>query len=131
MYLLDTNILIYAYRNLGRCRERLDAQDPANVRICPINITEIEYGIAKSSRPDGLRHFLSAIQARYTTLPFDAASASQAGQVRASLERIGQPIGAYDLLIAGIALRHNVTVVTRNTREFERVPDLRIKNWHD
>ena len=131
MYLLDTNILIYAYRNLGGCRERLDAQDPANISICPINITEIEYGISKSSRPDGLRQFLAAIQTRYAMQPLNAEAAYQAGRVRASLERQGQPIGAYDLLIVGMALAHNLTVVTCNTREFERVPGLRVENWYD
>lgn len=131
MYLLDTNILIYVYRNLGRCRERLDALDPLNVGICPINITEIEYGIAKSSRPDGLRQFLTTVQSRYALLPLSAEAAHQAGQVRANLERQGQPIGAYDLLIAGIALANKLTVVTRNVREFERVAGLQVENWHD
>ncbi|MEO6322373.1 MAG: type II toxin-antitoxin system VapC family toxin [Polaromonas sp.] len=131
MYLLDTNILIYAYRHLGGCRERLDAQSASDLSICAINIAEIEYGIAKSSRPEGLRLFLSNIQARYALQPLSVEAACQAGQLRAVLERQGQPIGAYDLLIAGVALANNLTVVTRNVREFARVPNLKVESWYD
>ena len=131
MYLLDTNILIYAYRDLGGCRQRLEAHDPADLHICAINISEIEYGIAKSSRPEGLRLFLSSVQSRYAFQPMSAQAARQAGQLRAALERQGQPIGPYELLIAGIALANNFTVITRNTREFERVPGLKVENWYD
>lgn len=131
MYLLDTNILIYAYRRLGGCRERLEAQSVSDLSICAINIAEIEYGIAKSSRPEGLRLFLSNIQARYTLQPMSVEAACQAGQLRAVLERQGQPIGAYDLLIAGVALANKLTVVTRNVREFARVPNLKVENWYD
>ena len=131
MYLLDTNILIYAYRDLGQCRKKLNAQNDANVHICSINSADIEYGIAKSSRPEGLQQFLQLIQTRYLLQPMNVEAAQCAGQVRAKLERIGQPIGSYDLLIAGIALAHNLTVVTRNTREFERVTGLQVENWYD
>jgi tRNA(fMet)-specific endonuclease VapC len=131
MYLLDTNILIYAYRDLGQCRQKLKAQDDAHVHICAVNVAEIEYGIAKSSRPAGLQQFLNLIQMRYLLQPMNVEAARLAGQVRAKLERVGQPIGSYDLLIAGIALAHNLTVVTSNTREFERVPGLRVENWYD
>ena len=131
MYLLDTNILIYAYRHLGGCRERLETQSASDLSICAINIAEIEYGIAKSSRPEGLRLFLSNIQARYALQPMSVEAACQAGQLRAVLERQGQPIGAYDLLIAGVALANNLTVVTRNVREFARVPNLKVENWYD
>jgi len=131
MYLLDTNILIYAYRHLGGCRERLEAQAASDLRICAINLAEIEYGIAKSSRPEGLRLFLTNIQARYAMQPMSAEAAKQAGQLRANLERQGQPIGPYDVLIAGIALTNNLTVVTRNVREFSRVPLLKVENWYD
>ena len=131
MYLLDTNILIYAYRNLGGCRERVEAHNPLELSICAVTVAEIEYGIAKSSRPDGLRLFLTDIQNRYTLQHMSLDAASQAGQLRAMLERQGLPISPYDLLIAGIALANDLTLVTRNTREFARVPDLKIENWHE
>ena len=131
MYLLDTNILIYAYRNLGECRVRIEAHNPSDICICAITVAEIEYGIAKSARPEGLRLFLADIQNRYALQAMSLEAASQAGQLRTVLERQGQPIGPYDLLIAGIALANNLTVVTRNTREFSRVPNLTVENWYD
>lgn len=131
MYLLDTNILIYAYRNLGACRQRLDTQDPAQLHICPLTVSEIEYGIAKSVRPQALRLFLADVLARYPVQTLSMEAAAQAGQLRASLEQQGRAIGPSDLLIAGIALAHNLTLVTRNTREFERVPGLRVEDWYD
>lgn len=131
MYLLDTNILIYAYRNLGECRARLEAHNPLELCICAITVAEIEYGIAKSARPEGLRLFLADVQNRYQLQPMSLEAASQAGQLRAVLERQGLPIGAYDLLIAGVALANDLVVVTRNTREFSRVPKLKVENWYD
>ena len=128
-YLLDTNILVYAYQNRGGCRQRLDAHDPAQVHICPINIFEIERGIAKSARPQALRLFLSATLSRHPLAPLDAVAAQCAGQLRATLERQGQPIGPYDLLIAGIALAQGLTLVTHNTAEFARVPGLALADW--
>lgn len=130
-YLLDTNILVYAYQNRGACRQRLDSQDPAQVHLCAINVFEIERGIAKSTRPQALRLFLSDALARYPLKPLDTQAAQRAGQLRAQLEREGQPIGPYDLLIAGTALAHGLTLVTHNTAEFSRVPGLRLEDWFE
>ncbi len=129
-YLLDTNILVYAYQNRGGCRQRLDQHDATRVHICPINVFEIERGIAKSVRPQALRLFLSDTLARYVQAPLDIAAAQHAGQLRATLERQGQSIGPYDLLIAGIALAHDLTLVTHNTAEFARVPSLKLEDWY-
>ena len=128
-YLLDTNILVYAYQNRGGCRQRLDAHDPVRIHVCAINVFEIERGIAKSARPQALRLFLSDALARYPHAPLDIAATQRAGQLRATLERRGQPIGPYDLLIAGIALAHDLTLVTHNTAEFARVPGLKLEDW--
>ena len=130
-YLIDTNMLVYAYQDKGGCRQRLEAQAAHGLHICPLTVFEIEFGIAKSTRPKALRLFLDDVLARYTFAPFTAPAASQAGQLRAQLERKGPPIGPYDLLIAGIALAHDLTVVTRNVREFLRVPGLQVENWFD
>jgi tRNA(fMet)-specific endonuclease VapC len=67
----------------------------------------------------------------YEVLPLDYASAKAAGKLRHTLEAAGTPIGLVDQLIAGIALANDLTVVTRNTREFARVPGLRVENWYD
>lgn len=130
-YLLDTNILLYAYRNQGQCRVKLAQTPTADVAINSILVYEIEYGLLKSNNPNRLRTFLSLMQQRHVTLDMCTQSAVKAGQLRALLESQGQIIGPYDMLIAGIALAHDLTIVTRNTREFERIPGLRVENWYD
>ncbi len=129
--LLDTNILIYAYRNQGRCRARLDAQAPDTVFLSAISALEMELGLAKSARPDAMQRFWQDALERHRLLAFDLEASRHAGRLRAHLETAGTPIGPYDLQIAGIALAHGLTVVTRNTREFARVPGLRVENWYD
>ena len=64
-------------------------------------------------------------------LPFDSACAAVAARVRAEMEAAGTPIGPHDTLIAATALRHQATLVTRNEREFARVPGLQWVNWHN
>lgn len=130
-FLLDTNILVYAFKGLGGCRERINRAPAQSLAISSITIFEIEFGLAKSNNPSHLREFLQKLQQRSQLLGLDERSAAHAGRLRAHLAALGQPIGPYDLLVAGIALAHNLTLVTRNTREFERVPGLQIENWHD
>ncbi len=66
-----------------------------------------------------------------TILPFDRPAASQAAAIRAALEASGQPIGPIDTLIAGTALANGATLVSRNLREFRRVPQLQVVDWYD
>lgn len=129
-YLLDTNVLVYAYRNQGACRTRLESTDPRQVYLCPLNVFEIERGIARSQRPQALRLFLDDLLTRFSLLDFDTAAARCAAQARCQLETQGQMIGPYDILFAGIALAHPCTLVTRNTREFARVPGLAVEDWY-
>ncbi|MDB5730436.1 MAG: VapC toxin family domain ribonuclease [Variovorax sp.] len=130
MFLLDTNPLIYAFRNMGRCRERIDQADPSSLHLGTISVFEIEYGLARSSNPQPMRLFLADACRRYRCLPLDEASAAAAGRLRHLLQNAGTPIGPCDLLIAGTALAHDLTVVTRNLREFLRVPGLRVEDWY-
>ena len=92
---------------------------------------EIELGLAKSERPEAMRRFWTDALGRYRLLALDLEAARHAGRLRAQLENAGTPIGPYDTQIAGIALAHDLTLVTRNIREFARVPGLRLDNWYD
>lgn len=130
-YLLDTDTLIYISKRAGKCLERLEQHANADIAISSLNVFELEYGISRSSAPARAQSFLAELQARFTVLPFDNASAAQAGRVRAQLRLAGVPIGPYDLQHAGIALANQLVFVTRNTREFERVLGLRLDNWYD
>ncbi len=130
-YLLDTDTLIYVFKRTGNCLARLSAQNDSDITISTINLFELEYGMGKSNNRTKMDGYVTSLCKRYAVLEFDRAASLQAGAIRALLHTHGTPIGPYDLQIAGIALSHNLTVVTRNTREFERVPGLRVENWYD
>jgi tRNA(fMet)-specific endonuclease VapC len=127
--LLDTNIWIAIARGESGPVARLRELSPAHVMICSIVKAELLFGARKSRHVtenlEGLRNLL----APFESLPFDDAAAGHYGMIRANLEREGTPIGANDLLIAAIALAHDCRLVTRNSREFERVVGLRLEQW--
>ena len=129
-YLLDTNILIYAYRRTGRCFEQLRDTPSDQIALCSVNLFELEYGLAQSERPQTMRLFVNELISRHAMLDLTVSAATQAGVLRAHLRKLGTPIGEYDLLIAGIALANKLTVVTHNTREFSRVPGLQVEDWY-
>jgi tRNA(fMet)-specific endonuclease VapC len=132
-YLLDTNACIALINGkTPSIRKRLQnalAQD-AKVLVPSIVAFELWYGVAKSTRPEANARLVEAFFAGpLTLLPFATEDAKVAGRVRASLEAVGKPIGAYDLLIAGQALRHQLTLITANAREFSRVKGLDWEDW--
>jgi tRNA(fMet)-specific endonuclease VapC len=104
-----------------------DAAD--NLCISTIVLTELLHDAAKSGRPEHNRREVERFAARLEVLPFDAAAADHAADIRASLERLGQTIGGYDLLIAGHARSRGLIMVTRNLGEFNRVAGLRCEDW--
>lgn len=129
--LLDTNACIAAIGGRPSVRQRIQdtAGDGAAICVSSITIFELWLGIGRSERVADNTDQLAAFVYRVTTLPFDDEDAKVAGLLRATLRRQGRPIGPYDLLLAGQALRHDLTIVTANVREFSRVPDLRWENW--
>ncbi|MEX2515527.1 MAG: type II toxin-antitoxin system VapC family toxin [Gammaproteobacteria bacterium] len=131
MFALDTNTLIYFFKDAGRVAERLLNAAPAEIAIPAISVYEIETGIAKSRKPAKQRQQFDQLLEVVTVLPFNQAAAKQSARIRSLLERAGQPIGPMDTLIAGTVLAHNATLVTRNLREFKRVPKLSVIDWYD
>ena len=88
---------------------------------------ELFYGAFKGTKRD--ESLANIGELRFPTVPFDEEDAFRAGEIRAYLQARGTPIGAYDTLIAGQALARDLTLVSRNIREFSRVDDLRVENW--
>ena len=130
MYLLDTNVCI-RYLN-GRSlsiRERLAATNVNDVYICSIVKAELFYGAMRSNNPQrnlaNQQRFINL----FSSLSFDDDVALIYGKIRAHLAQQGTPIGSNDLQIAAIALKYDLTLVTHNTREFKRVPKLRLEDW--
>ena len=130
MFALDTNTLIYYFKGAGRVTARMSALAPSEISIPVVVLYELETGIAKSQQPQKRRRQLDALLAVTKILPFDRAAARQSAQLRAALEKHGTPMGPIDLLIAGTAIAHTATLVTRNTVEFARVPGLRLIDWY-
>jgi len=129
-YLLDTNICIYIIKKRPpEVLERLVSLDPEEVGVSSITVAELEYGVAKSSRPRQNREALLNFLAPLQILAFDDQAAQHYGKIRAYLERKGQTIGAMDLLIAAHARSLSLTLVTNNEKEFSRVPGLTVENW--
>ena len=129
-YLLDTNICIYIIRHHPpQVIDRLKACGIGDVALSSITLAELEYGAAKSSRPEQNREALLAFAAPLEILPFDDQAALHYGDLRTGLERSGQSIDAMDMLIAAHARSIPLTLVTNNAREFARVPHLLVENW--
>ena len=132
-YLLDTNAVVALLRNKpARVRERYREAEAAEdyVALSSIVMFELWYGVAKSSRvPENTERLRVLLSGDLDLLDFDDEDARIAGQVRANLEKAGTSIGAYDLLIAGQALRRGLTAVTANTSEFSRVTGLKWEDW--
>lgn len=132
-YLLDTNAVIALLKDRpagvrGRLRRAMSTG--ASIAVSSIVLYELWYGVACSERrgenAERLRVFLSG---RIDVVAFDAEDAATAGDLRATLEAAGTPIGPYDTLIAAQALRSGATVVTANVSEFARVRDLAWQDW--
>ncbi len=131
MFVLDTNTLIYFFRGEGEIARRMLAEPVSSIAVPTPVVYELETGIAKSAQSARRRSQFDALLAVVTVLPFDVDEARSSARIRAKLEAAGTPIGPIDNLIAGTALAHGATLVTRNTQEFGRVEGLRIENWYD
>jgi tRNA(fMet)-specific endonuclease VapC len=132
-YSLDANACIGLINGApARLRARFDevVREDCVVCVSTVVLHELWFGVEKSGRrahnTERLRTFLAGV---VEVLEFDDADARAAGSVRAELARVGTPIGAYDVLIAGQAIRHGLTLVTANVREFDRIDGLMWEDW--
>ncbi len=129
-YLLDTNICIYAIKKRPeQVLRRLKSHLREGLCISAVTLAELELGVEKSAYPERNRAALFQFLSILDILPFDDLAAQEYGKICAFLQRKGTPIGTMDMLIAAQARAAGLTLVTNNTREFERVPDLNIENW--
>ena len=129
MYLLDTNICVYVIRKRPESvYRRLSTIGERGVAISVVTAFELEVGALRSQGT----HYREAVRLFIAELPVqpleDSARAAY-GQLRTALERRGEVIGAYDMLIASHALALDATLVTNNQKEFKRVKGLKVENW--
>ena len=128
--LLDTNVCIHIIRRrphavLGRFEE----YGIGEVGVSSVTVAELRYGAEKSLRPQQNLEALGRFLLPLEVLAFGEGAAAAYGRVRAALEKVGMPIGPLDTLIAAHAVSVGVTLVTNNTREFQRVPELEVEHW--
>ena len=130
IYFLDTNTCIFILKGkYHELNERYLECDKRTIKIPSVVLFELHYGAEKSQKRElnlaNIRTFVSELE----IVPFDNKAAEIAGKIRSDLEKSGQPIGGYDLMIAATALANDGVVVTNNTREFSRVNGLSVKDW--
>ena len=128
--LLDTNICI-AFLNAGDAAvtTELVAKSPQDLVLCSVVKAELLFGARHSTKVDDNLKKLERFFAQFVSLPFDDAAAATYGLLREQLTRVGQPLGANDMLIAAICLTADATLVTRDEDAFRRVPGLRVEAW--
>jgi tRNA(fMet)-specific endonuclease VapC len=129
-YLLDTNVCVNViHQVIPKLTARFLSVPTQDKVICSVVRFELFYGAYKSQRRSTSLPIIEAFLKPYPNLDFDENAARGCGELRAELERKGTPVGPYDLQIAAIALTHGLTLVTHNTREFGRVPNLLLEDW--
>ncbi len=130
MYLIDTNICIYAIKNkpdsvLNNIREK----SKVGIYISALTVAELEYGIENSSKIEANRVALLKFLSLFKMLSFTDKDAIPYGVLRADLKRKGQVIGPIDMLLAAQAISNGLVFVTNNIKEFERIKDLKLEDW--
>lgn len=130
LYMLDTNICIYLIkRRSDELLSRIRVFRTGEIGVSVVTVAELQYGVSKSQNKERNQAALEAFLLPLDIADFPFAVTVIYGDIRAQLERQGQPIGSLDTMIAAHALSLDVPLVTNNTREFERVMGLRLEDW--
>lgn len=129
-YLLDTNICIYLIKQKPPyLLKKLKKALPLGVGISSITLSELEYGVQKSTQIERNALNLLRFLAAFEIVPFDESAARTYGTIRATLEKKGEPIGGMDMLIGAHARSMKAVLVTNNTREFDCIDGLQAADW--
>ncbi|PSB18098.1 type II toxin-antitoxin system VapC family toxin [Phormidesmis priestleyi ULC007] len=129
-YLLDTCVISDFIKGETGTKARLKQTPPVDIAVSVITVMELRYGLVLNpQRAQKVEPTIASFLSSVTILPFRSVEAEQAAQIRAALKSQGQPIGAYDVLIAATALQHSLLMITANQREFDRVLGLQTENW--
>lgn len=130
MYLLDTNVCIFFINKrpvnvLDRLQEALNQ----GITISSITVAELQFGVYNSQYKEKNRLALTEFLAPFGIIDFDDSDAETYGKIRAYLKTRGIIIGPYNMLIAAQAITKDLVLVTNNTDEFTRIPDLKLEDW--
>ena len=129
-YILDTNICIYLIKQKPpEVLQKFNAYQVGDLGISSITVAELEFGVQTSQFIQKNHQALEQFLIFLNIISFDHAAAIIYGDIRATLENQETPIGSLDTLIAAQAISLDVTLITNNTKEFGRVPNLKLENW--
>src|SRR5262245_54428801 len=128
LYMLDTDTVSFAIRGAGGVGAALRGRAPSEVCISAVSLAELRYG-ADHRQSKKLHGLIDVFTGSVSVVPFDEAASAAFGKIGAALTRAGTPIGELDTMIAAHALSLDLTLVTNNTKHFNRVPKLRLENW--
>jgi tRNA(fMet)-specific endonuclease VapC len=130
-YMLDTNICIYVIKNYPpKLRERFNRL-AEQLCVSSVTLAELFYGAEKSSRRLENLQAIEQFCSRLEVLAFSPKAAAHFGQIRADVERLGKPVGPFDMLIGAHARAEGLIVVTNDAREFRPLPGVQVENWVD
>lgn len=129
-YLLDTCVISDFFKKEQSVLKHFERVPPENIHISSITVMEIEYGLQLNiAKEKKIRPVWTNLLRHIHVVPYSPKCATFSAGFRARLKTLGSPIGPYDILIAGTALAHDMTIVTSNDSEFNRITELTIENW--
>ncbi|WP_342323003.1 tRNA(fMet)-specific endonuclease VapC [Kosakonia sp. BYX6] len=128
-FMLDTNICIFTIKNKPDIVRQAFNQHSGQMCISSVTLMELIYGAEKSAIPEKNLRVVEGFTARLEVLPYSIEAAVHTGQLRAELAKAGTPIGPYDAMIGAHARSLGLILITNNTREFVRIPGLRLQDW--
>jgi tRNA(fMet)-specific endonuclease VapC len=128
-FLLDTDTCIAVMRGRENAVSKLSSLPPDDCCVSTVTVFELAVGVAKCRKPQKEAVKVARFLARVRLLVLDDDAARRAGGLRAALEKRGQAIGPYDVLLAGQCLAHGLTLISGNLGEFSRVTGLQAEGW--
>ncbi len=130
IYLIDTNICIYIMNNHPpEVIEKFKKIGIGEVGVSSITVSELYYGVCKSSQIKKNSQRVNEFLQPFTILPYDEKASINYGHIRYELEKTGKLIGPLDMLIAAHALSNDLILITNNMKEFKKIKSLRLENW--
>ena len=129
MFLLDTDTIIYSLKGSEKIAANLKRHMNDPLSICVITLMELYYGAYKSQKVESNLAKIRALENAFDIIPIGTESIQVSGLIKSKLEKRGKPLDDFDIILASVALTHNLTLVTNNTRHFQRIEGLSLANW--
>ena len=129
MYLLDTDIIIYSLKGHSAVKKNLERNLHAALKISIVTLMELYYGAYKSQKVASNIGKIKRIEDAVEIIALGRESAEIFAMLKADLEKSGNPLDDFDLILAACALSHDLVLVTNNVKHFQRIQGLKFENW--